>query len=241
MTNSSRASAAGTWIFVFTIPRQSKKSKYRVDSSQAEWKDILHCINKTCTLHNPKVKPSESSVHSPWQGDKASQTQVLLPAPCNHHHYHDDHHQLSLHCEDRSGTSDDFTTTFLHFSLFPTALRDVVNYMMKTSTLWTKSLSSYQPQLGRNFLSSPPPVKHQSIDLWHHATIPEHAVYTCTQQWLESVNLLCNCFLSVGKSLIIVSEQANQKTTTADYYYQHLDYAAAIHFCTGRQTTSSAC
>ena len=40
-----------------------------------------------------------------------------------HHHHH-----LSLNCEGRWGTTDDFTTCFLHFSLFSTALWDLANY-----------------------------------------------------------------------------------------------------------------
>ena len=36
-----------------------------------------------------------------------------------HHHYH---HHLSLNREGRWGTTDDFSTSFLHFSLFSTVL-----------------------------------------------------------------------------------------------------------------------
>ena len=41
-----------------------------------------------------------------------------------HHHHH--HHQ-SLNLEGRWGTTDDFATSFLHFSLFSTALWDLPN------------------------------------------------------------------------------------------------------------------
>ena len=41
----------------------------------------------------------------------------------HHHHYH---HQ-SLNDEGRWGTTDDFATSFLHFSLFSTALWDLTN------------------------------------------------------------------------------------------------------------------
>ena len=37
------------------------------------------------------------------------------------------HHHLSLNREGRWGTTDDFTTSFLHFSLFSTALWDYAN------------------------------------------------------------------------------------------------------------------
>ena len=40
-----------------------------------------------------------------------------------HHH----HHHQSLNCEGCWGTTDDFATTFLHFSLFSTALWDFLN------------------------------------------------------------------------------------------------------------------
>ena len=36
----------------------------------------------------------------------------------HHHHHHHHYHHLSLNCEGRWGTTDDFTTSFLHFSLF---------------------------------------------------------------------------------------------------------------------------
>ena len=42
---------------------------------------------------------------------------------CHHHH----HHHLSLNREGRWGIIDDFTTSFLHFSLFSTALWDLAN------------------------------------------------------------------------------------------------------------------
>ena len=41
------------------------------------------------------------------------------------HHYH--HHHLSLNREGRWGTTDDFATSFLHFSPFSTALWDLQN------------------------------------------------------------------------------------------------------------------
>ena len=41
-----------------------------------------------------------------------------------HYHYH---HHLSLNREGRCGTTDDFTTSFLHFPLFSTAFWDLAN------------------------------------------------------------------------------------------------------------------
>ena len=50
----------------------------------------------------------------------------------HHHHHHHHHHRrrrrhLSLNREGRWGTTDDFTTSLLHFSLFSTALWDLAN------------------------------------------------------------------------------------------------------------------
>ena len=42
-------------------------------------------------------------------------------------HIHHHHHHQSLNREGRWGTTDDFATTFLHFSLFSTALWDLAN------------------------------------------------------------------------------------------------------------------
>ena len=44
-----------------------------------------------------------------------------------HHHHHHYHHHPSLYRESRWGTPDDFTTSFLHFPLFSTALWDLAN------------------------------------------------------------------------------------------------------------------
>ena len=44
-----------------------------------------------------------------------------------HHHHHHHHHHQSLNREGRWGTTDDFATSFLHFSLFSTALWDLPN------------------------------------------------------------------------------------------------------------------
>ena len=49
---------------------------------------------------------------------------LVLFLTCLPHHHH--HHQ-SLNREGRWGTTDDFATSFLHFSLFSTALWDLPN------------------------------------------------------------------------------------------------------------------
>ena len=45
----------------------------------------------------------------------------------HHHHHHRHHHHQSLNRGGRWGTTDDFATSFLHFSLFSTALWDLPN------------------------------------------------------------------------------------------------------------------
>ena len=50
---------------------------------------------------------------------------------------------LSLNCEGRWGTKDDFTTSFLHFSLFSTALWDLANSRPVSSLTLSSHLISY--------------------------------------------------------------------------------------------------
>ena len=54
-------------------------------------------------------------------------------------HHHHNYHRLYLNREDRWGTTDDFTTSFLQFSLFPTALWDLAN----SRTVHSLMLSSH--------------------------------------------------------------------------------------------------
>ena len=55
----------------------------------------------------------------------------MLNINYHHHHHHHrrrhHHHHLFRNREGRWGTTDDFTTSFLHFSLFSTALFDLAN------------------------------------------------------------------------------------------------------------------
>ena len=45
----------------------------------------------------------------------------------HHHHHHHYHHHQSLNHEGQWGTTDDFSTSFLNFFLFSTALWDLLN------------------------------------------------------------------------------------------------------------------
>ena len=90
---------------------------------------------KVLGRHRKVSVHSESSRH--WKGNvrTVAEESVSLIA-CGHHH----HHQ-SLDREGRWGTTDDFATSFLHFSLFSTALWDLpnsgpVHFLMLSSHLF---------------------------------------------------------------------------------------------------------
>ena len=61
----------------------------------------------------------------------------------SHHH----HHHLSLNREGRLGNTDDFATSFLHFSLFSTALCDLANSRSVHSLMLSSHLFLYLPCL----------------------------------------------------------------------------------------------
>ena len=64
--------------------------------------------------------------HSTWAGHGSGiLTKIMICYNFGHHHHHHHHHHLSPNCEGRWGTTDDFVTSFLHFSLFSTALWDL--------------------------------------------------------------------------------------------------------------------
>ena len=60
----------------------------------------------------------------------------------NHHHHH-----LSLNCQGRWGTINYFATSFLHFSLFSTALWDLANSMPVHSLMLSSHLFLCPPCL----------------------------------------------------------------------------------------------
>ena len=69
---------------------------------------------------------------------KTGQPEVLATAEeMLDHHYH-----LSLTREGRWGTTDDFTTSFLQFSLFSTALWDLANSRLVHSLMLSSHLSA---------------------------------------------------------------------------------------------------
>ena len=85
-------------------------------SVQFHWNIVLTSYNACMVIHVGATK----NVH------------------CHHHHHHHHHHQ-SLYNEGRRGNTDDFTTSFLHFSLFSPALWDLAN----SSSVHSLMLSSH--------------------------------------------------------------------------------------------------
>ena len=70
-------------------------------------------LNSDCALH----------VRRHWGGKKTAFSHSCIVQKCfNSDSTGQYHHHLSLNRESRWGTTDDFTTSFLHFSLFSTAL-----------------------------------------------------------------------------------------------------------------------
>ena len=65
-------------------------------------------------------------------------TNVLSDESNHHHHHH--HHHLSLNREGSWGTTGDFATSFLQFSLFSTALWDLANSRIVHSLMLSSHL-----------------------------------------------------------------------------------------------------
>ena len=72
-------------------------------------------LQNKCVFYNEHLKNPVLLLKKKKKRKSAS---AILP------HYH---HHLSLNRKGRWGTTDDFTTSFLHFSLFSTALWDLAN------------------------------------------------------------------------------------------------------------------
>ena len=70
---------------------------------------------------------------------------------CQGHHYHHHHHHQSLNREGRLGTTDDFATSFLHFSLFSAALWDLASSWPVHSLMLSSHLFLFLPRLLPHF------------------------------------------------------------------------------------------
>ena len=84
---------------------------------------------RTPTPYKLSIIPEAEHRDHIWRGDgggggeRTGLSQMYKPGSAHHHH----RHHLSLNHEGRWGTTDDFATSFLHFSLFSTALWDLAN------------------------------------------------------------------------------------------------------------------
>ena len=113
-----------------------------------------------------------------------------------HHHHH--HHQ-SLNREGRWGTTDNFATSFLHFSLFSTALWDLPN----SRPVYSLMLSSYLFLCPPCFL--PPftvPLQDGFGQTWwmENMTIPLQFASLCNRQ---EVFVWSICLLDLGTDFLV--------------------------------------
>ena len=98
--------------------------------------DIQHLVNwvgsmRTRNFNLKHIKKIQTEKKKPKWTTTTNKSLRIQQCPAyttsssspSHHH----HHHLSLNREGRWGATDDFATSFLHFSLFSTALWDLAN------------------------------------------------------------------------------------------------------------------
>ena len=73
------------------------------------------------------VKKSRAEAMQQQQQQSIPALLQVYRIPIQYHHHLHNHHHLSHYRAGRFGTRDDFTTSFLHFSLFSTARWDLAN------------------------------------------------------------------------------------------------------------------
>ena len=89
--------------------------------SEAECAEIA----RVCRLQRSRHSEASISVSVHFVASLHEHCSEMVDGTKNIHHHH--HHHQSLNREGRWGTTYDFTTSFLHFSLFSTALWDLPN------------------------------------------------------------------------------------------------------------------
>ena len=87
---------------------------------------LVVCRTGHTLLENPVTEVSWYFEPSPTRHYVGTTTD-LSPSPSYSVHRHHHPHHLSLNRKGRWGITDDFTTTFLHFPVFSTALWDLAN------------------------------------------------------------------------------------------------------------------
>ena len=115
---------------------------------------------------------------------------------CTGSHHH--HHQ-SLNREGRWGTTDDFATSFLHFSLFSTALWDLLNSRPVHSLMLSSHLFLCPPCLLPPF-TVPCKMVLARPDEWGHMTIPLQFASLYDRQ---EIFMWSNCLLDLGTDFLV--------------------------------------
>ena len=87
------------------------------------WKINLESVQSICVSNIVTLHQYRSGGRG--RGEPSDRQHIVKEWIQNFRHFH--HHHLSLNCEGRWGTTVDFTTSFLHFSMFSTALWDLLN------------------------------------------------------------------------------------------------------------------
>ena len=111
------------------VPNSLLPSTQTQDSSLLQSRFFFFFSDRFCMLNKTRLERAGSfKKHSPPTSLAPTPESVAMCGCCqkpmsfhhNHHHCH-----LSLNREGRWGSTEDFTTSFLHFSLFSTALWDL--------------------------------------------------------------------------------------------------------------------
>ena len=111
------------------------------------------CLFDRSLVHSPESVPGNEQSH--WRdnspcGLERWLTEKTTTEDCRFNWFNTQpllHLHLSLDCQDPWGTTDDFTTSFLHFSLFSTALWDLPNSRPVCSLMLSSHLFLCLPHL----------------------------------------------------------------------------------------------
>ena len=132
----SRSVMQEDWFAIFKVKVTARAHLIKI------WQFLIYPLNcwSSCyqtwidhTLSQPRVSYEEIGLLCSWSRSQQNFKMSVNVCPDDifwtdesftHHHHH--HHQ-SLNCEGRRGTTNDFATCSLHFSLFSSALWDLLN------------------------------------------------------------------------------------------------------------------
>ena len=123
-----------------------------------------------------------------------------MEKPCSwrilaHHH----HHHVSLNSEGRWGTTDDSTTSFLHFPLFSTALWDLANSMPAHSLMLSSHLFFCLPCLLPHFTVPCKMVLARPDERGH-----VHTTAVCVSlSWSGGLRVFRICLLDLGTDFLV--------------------------------------